>query len=460
MQIPLLFGTGRLEFHVQGTDRPWIIRREREEAVCVPSVEIRRGFTHPIRSPALAELAQGRRHACIVVSDNTRASPTPLLLEAILDELQGLVPRITVLVATGLHAPLTESQLQELVGPRASRSCEIACHDARDERSLVFMGSTPRGLPILVNRSFVESDLRVLTGLVEPHFMAGYSGGRKSVCPGILGQRSIQFFHSPVLLQSPNADYGILTGNPVHEEAQRVARAVGVDFIANAALDWRQQVARVSTGDLEVAWLDCVQFVQRRAQVAVPRRFDIVITSNGGYPLDRNYYQAVKGLVAAARIVRPGGIIILAAECRDGLGSDDFRRNLRALMAMGSVDAYLSYISEEAHWTIDQWEVEMLAKVLRRVSSVFLYSPGISREDLSVTLAQGIASLEEGLHEARARLGENATVAVMPEGPYLIPFVKCEETAAGPANLRVAAAKSESPQDGVARGSREEVTDE
>lgn len=423
----LSFGTRGLTLHIQDAVKTCIVENTLETTVSEASAQVRSAVATPVGGLPLAELAKGKRQACIVVSDNTRAAPTPLLVGGVLDVIQEQVPEVRIIVATGLHSSLDQAKMRALVGRRAYACCSIVCHDARNARGLVSMGSSPRGLPILVNRLFVESDLRVLTGLVEPHFMAGYSGGRKSVCPGILGQRSIQFFHSPALLESPRADYGILAGNPVHEEALYVARKVGVDFIVNAALDSQQRVAKVSAGDLEAAWLHCVSFLEMHGRATVQQRFDIVITSNGGYPLDRNYYQAVKGLAAAARIVRPGGIIILAAECRDGLGSDDFRRALRTFTTFRKRDEYLDYIAQEDNWAIDQWEVEVLSKVLQQVSAVFLYSPGISREEKSWTCAEPVSSVEKGLEEARRRLGKGATVAILPNGPYLIPLVAGEE---------------------------------
>lgn len=404
-----------------GSARPWVLRSELVHAPADAGRALEEALSAPIGTAPLEQLAMGKRQACIVVSDKTRAAPSALLAEAAVEQIRRHVSKIVVLFATGLHEPLTYSEMEELVGPVVSGCSTLVTHDSRDAAGLAAIGTTARGLPIVVNRTFLDSDLRILTGLVEPHFMAGYSGGRKSVCPGIMGRRSVQWLHSPKLLESPQADFLVLQGNPVHEEALSVARAVGVDFIVNVALDRERRVSKICAGDLEQAWLECVRFVASHAEVTSTRKFDIVITSNGGYPLDRNYYQAVKGLVAAARIVRPGGIIILASECCDGLGSEDFRENLRMLKEIADPDAYLNYISDEAHWTVDQWEVEMLIKVLRSTSDIFVYSRGIREEDLPLTCARPIGSLAEGVNEARARLGGAPSIAVMPEGPYLVP---------------------------------------
>lgn len=427
MRIGIEFGKDTLWLDTPGPETPWIVRRGVVAPINEPGPELERALSCPLGAPPLESLARGKRQACIVISDNTRASPSAFLVAGIVNRLAGCVPTVKVLVATGLHAPPSQAAMEELVGPDLAARCDLVSHDARDPRNLVPMGSTPRGLPVLLNRVFAESDLRILTGLVEPHFMAGYSGGRKAVCPGILGQKSIQFLHSPQLLESPQADYGRVAGNPVHEEALWVARKVGVDFIVNVALDAQKRIAAIAAGDLEAAWFECVRFVSRSAQATTPGRYDLVVTSNGGHPLDRNYYQTVKGLVAAARIVKPGGIILMASECRDGLGSEDFRRALEALVAARDPDRYVRDISAEENWTIDQWEVEMLVRALRGVSAVLLYSPGIRADDWPVTCAQPVASLEEGLKEARRRLGPGASVAVMPEGPHVIPTAADDE---------------------------------
>jgi nickel-dependent lactate racemase len=274
-----------------------------------------------------------------------------------------------------------------------------------------------------VNKTYVESDLKILTGLVEPHFMAGYSGGRKSICPGIAGRRTIQLLHSPLLLGSPRADSCILEGNPVHEEAAEIAGTVGADFIVNVAIDGKKRISKIVAGDLEAAWRACVEHVAQYAEVEIETEADVVIITNGGYPQDRDYYQAVKGLVAASRVVRPNGVIILASECRDGLGSRSFQENLVRLGEMNELAAYLDYISFESHFTLDQWEVEKLIQVLHRTSHLFIYSDGIKKGDAAYTFAERVSSVEKGIDRALALLGDAPKILVMPQGPYVIPTV-------------------------------------
>jgi len=424
MRIELRYGEAALPLEVPERNRPWVVH----SGVVPPGTEPRRelddALSHPFGTPPLEQLAHGKRQACIVISDNTRSSPSPLFVEGILERIAKRVPRVQVLVATGLHAPLERSAMETLIGPGLAARCDLVSHDARNVRDLVALGASPRGIPVYINRHFLGADLRILTGVVEPHFMAGYSGGRKSVCPGIVGEKTIQFVHSPLLLESPCADYCVLAGNPVHEEALWVARAIGVDFIVNATLDSESKVTGIVAGDLEAAWLECVGSVSLSAQAVTSGRYDVVVTSNGGYPLDRNYYQTVKGLVAAARIVKPGGIIVMASECRDGLGSDSFRKALQTLIKTQDLDEYVTYISKEENWIIDQWEVEMLVKVLRLVSAILVCSRGIRTEDLPLTCAEPVSSLQEGLKEAQKRLGPHVTLAVMPEGPHVIPAVR------------------------------------
>ncbi len=379
---------------------------------------------HPLGTAPLAELAKGKRSACIVVSDNTRPVPNDLLLPAILEAIAPSIQRCTILVASGLHSPLSPDAIHELIGMKLPSFCRVICHDAEDNEQLVELGETSRGIPICLNKHYVESDLKILTGLVEPHFMAGYSGGRKSICPGTAGSRTIQLFHSPALLESPQADWCILEGNPVHEEAMEMALTAGADFIVNVAIDEKKRVSGVFAGDLASAWRACVAYISRYVEVDIESEADIVLTTNGGYPQDRNYYQAIKGLVAAARVVRTNGAIILASECRDGLGKPTFRSNLLKLLEMRDPAAYISYIAVESHFTLDQWEVEKLAQVLRRTRRLYLYSEGLAKKDSVLTFAEQIPSVEAGIDRALSLMGDDAKILTMPQGPYVIPTVR------------------------------------
>ena len=422
MRVELPYGISDLTVDVPDWAR--VVAGRQVSPLPDPRAEVERFLANPSGTPPLRDLSRGRRTACIVVSDNTRPVPNDVLLPPIIRSIRESVEKIRVLVATGLHPPLDGVELTSLLGGCDVSSCKVLCHNALDAGQLVSLGETSRGIPISVNRTFFESDLRILTGLVEPHFMAGYSGGRKSVCPGIAGARTIQWFHSPGLLESANADSCLLEGNPVHEESLEIARKVGVDFTVNVAIDDRRRPTKVTAGDLEEAWLECVRFVSSCVEVLVPAKADIVITTNGGYPQDRNYYQAIKGLVAAARVVRKNGVILLVAECRDGLGSEAFRANLERLRDLGDPAAYIDHILEERNFTLDQWEVEKLVHVLRRTRNILMYSEKLSREDQELGFTEPVDSVASGISRAVSMVGSDARILIMPQGPYVIPTVR------------------------------------
>jgi nickel-dependent lactate racemase len=421
LHVQLFYGEGELPLEIPDGVSHSIIERPGEPPLGDPGRALEQKLSRPTNSLPLHELARGKNRAIIVVSDNTRAVPNEVLLPRIIERIDSEVQEIVILIANGLHGPVPPDEIGRLVGEEIAKSFPVMNHCALSSRSHAYLGVSPRGIPITLNKTFTESDLRILTGSVEPHFRAGYSGGRKSVCPGIAGRRTIQLLHSPSLLESPRASYCVLDGNPVHAEATWIAREADVAFIVNVALNKEKEISNVVAGDLEEAWFECVNHASRYSEVAVAGKSDIVITSNGGYPLDRNFYQSVKGLVAAARILKKGGVIVMASECRDGLGSEGFAASLRKLQAFGDLNAYIDWISREENFGLDQWQVEQLVKVLRVSRNIFLLAAGLSDEEHALTLTQRIHSLEEGVERARTLIGGVGAITVMQEGPYVIP---------------------------------------
>jgi len=426
----VLYGDGRLRFSVPFAAVVEVLRPAdygvTDRMKRGPEGVLQHALAKPIGTARLDELAAGKRRACIVVSDNTRPVPNELVLHSILRHLEGRVTQIEILVANGLHKALSTYAIEELVGKRIARAYRIRNHIAGKDAELANLGVTPLGLPITLNKQFLLSDLRILTGLVEPHFMAGFSGGRKSVCPGIAGRKTIQGLHAPALLEDPRADFCVLRGNPVHAEALRIAEKAGVDFILNTVIDEDKALVAAAAGSLVDAWMECVKLVAEHSLVSVEEPFDVVITGNGGYPQDRNYYQTVKGLVSAVRVLKPDGILIMASECRDGLGSEDFRRCLGTLRGLGDVDAYLEFISQETNFTLDQWEVEELLKVLRRTKRILLLSRDLTDQEMDLTFAERVGSVEDGMRVASSVLGEGLRVGVIPGGPYTVGSCGCK----------------------------------
>lgn len=390
-----------------------------EEPLADPVAAVARSLRMPIGAPQLEELCRGKRTACIVVSDKTRPVPNAILLPPILDILdaRGVTP--TILIACGMHSPTEGAELEALLGRHVLERCAVVNHRGDDENELALVGTSRGGIEIVVNRRYLEADVRILTGFIEPHFMAGYSGGRKAVCPGIAGVRTMRYAHSPALLESPRATVGVLDGNPLHEFLLDAAQLAGVDFIVNVTLDRIKKITGVFSGALEAAHLAGVALCAKHSRVVLPAQADIVVTSGGGFPLDQDLYQTVKGMVNALPAVKPGGTIVIASACSKGIGSAPFRE---MLFDMRDGDSFIDMLRTPGFFRVDQWEVEELVKVLR-TARVSLYSGGISRHKQERCHVLPLDSVEQGIGEALDRYGSDATITVLPAGPYQMPVV-------------------------------------
>lgn len=376
-------------------------------------------LARPVGTPPLAELARGRRNACIVVSDVTRPVPNAVLLPPILQTLQWSgIPRdrILILVATGLHRPNLGEELAEMVGRPIAEQFRIENHNGRELAEHTYLGSSPRGVPAWIDRRYVEADLKIATGLIEPHLMAGYSGGRKLICPGLAALETVKVWHGPDFLEHPNARAGVLEGNPVHEENTWIGRRAGCDFIVNTVLDAKRQVLRIVAGDMEQAFLEGVGFVRDLLVDTVSEPVDVVVTTSAGYPLDTTFYQAIKGMVGAMEIVKPGGTIILAASLTEGIGSPEFQRLFEE---NPSLEVFMERILSKSYFLLDQWQLEEMAKV-RRKARIKVVSRGLPPEVLSRLFVETAPSVEAAVAESLAEYGPDATIAVIPEGPYVL----------------------------------------
>ena len=293
-----------------------------------PEAEVARKLGSPTGAPALRDLARGRKTACILICDITRPVPNPVILRPTLKVLEesGIARKdVLILVATGLHRPSTEAERIEMLGAEIAGEYRVEDHHGTRLDEHTFLGTTDRGVPAWIDSRYLEADLKITTGLIEPHLMAGYSGGRKLICPGIAALETVKVWHGPRFLEHPNADCGILDGNPVHEENTRIARLAGCDFIVNVTMDKDRKVTSVVAGDMEAAFLEGVAFVEKVVKAPVAEAVDVVVTSSAGYPLDTTFYQAVKGLTGCLPIVKQGGTIILAASLSEGMGSPEFQ---------------------------------------------------------------------------------------------------------------------------------------
>jgi len=380
---------------------------------------VRASLARPAGSPPLRELAGGKKNVVILSSDHTRPVPSAVIMPLLLEEISGVKPGadVTILVATGCNRSTTEDELEERYGTEIVRSVRIVVHDSLDENSLVSVGTLPSGGELVLNRLAVEADLLVAEGFIEPHFFAGFSGGRKSVLPGVAAYRTVLANHCAEFIASPGARTGILEGNPIHEDMVYAARKAGLAFICNVVLDPQKRITAAFSGDMEKAHEEGCAFLSRLAKVpAVPA--DIVITGNGGYPLDQNIYQAVKSMTAAEASCRPGGIIIEAAECRDGHGGEAFYHAFRDIpTARGVLDSILARGRDSTE--PDQWEIQIFARILMNHTVILVTSA--PRETAEYMNMKWAPSLQDALALAEEILGDgNAAVTVIPDGVSVI----------------------------------------
>jgi nickel-dependent lactate racemase len=443
MRAALAYGRGELAVEIPGSAETVVLEKRPVAPLADPEAALRAGLAAPIAAPPLRELARGRRDAVIVVSDRTRPVPNALLLPPLLDALrEGGLPAeaVTLLVATGLHRPCTPAELDRVLGAELARSLRVVQHDARDGAAHVDLGRTTGGLPIRIDRRFVESDLRIVTGLVEPHLMAGYSGGRKAVCPGLAAVETVRVAHGATMLEG-RIGPGLVEGNPLHAELLEVVRRVGVHFCVNVALDRERRIAAVHCGDVVRSHERAIDFVEAESLVALDEPADLVVTSGGGDPLDATFYQAIKGISTASAIVRPGGAILLCASLSEGVGSDSFAALLRETP---SAEDFERRLADPDRFAIDQWMVQHLCQARRR-ARVLLYTDGLPLAAAAELLVEAVASPEAGIARGLAGAPARPRVAVLPQGPYVLATVRGEKRPLGRGAPVGPAAPSEGP---------------
>jgi nickel-dependent lactate racemase len=423
MLIKLDYGRTGLEVDLPSDRVVGPLQLRPAEPLPDPEAAVAEALRRPVGRPPLAELARGRRNACILVCDVTRPVPNRLLLPPLLRTLeeQGIARRdILILVATGLHRPNEGTELEEMLGSGIVARYRIENHHGKAREEHDYLGTTPNGVPVWLDRRYVRADLKITTGLIEPHLMAGYSGGRKVICPGIAGLETVEAWHSPRFLQHPKADCGILTGNPVHEENTRIALMAGCDFIVNVCVDGQRRLTWVGAGDMIKAWDEGVRFVEQVVKAPVPEPVDVVVTSSAGYPLDTTWYQAIKGLTGALPVVKPGGTIVLAACLSEGIGSPEFRKLIAAYPDLSRFAAKGE--AAAATCRMDEWQLVMQAKVLEHCR-VKVVSEGLPADTLRRCYVEPAESVEDAVAESLEEYGPDARVAVIPKGPYVLPCV-------------------------------------
>ncbi len=419
MHVCLEYGRTGLEVELPERHVVKCLQYRPAEPLSEPEAAVTERLSRPTGTEPLGRLARGRRDACVVICDVTRPVPNQIILPPILSTLEANgIPRekILILVATGMHRPNLGDELREMVGPAVFDNYRIENHHGRELFEHTYLGESPRGVPVWIDSRYVEAELKITTGLIEPHFMAGFSGGRKLICPGLAALETIKVWHGPEFLEHPKACNGCLDGNPVHEENTAIGRMAGCDFIVNVVIDAARRILCVVAGEMQAALYQGVEFARRLVTDTLPEPVDIVVTTSAGYPLDTTYYQSVKGMVGALPIIKPGGTIILAAGMSEGVGSEDFQR---LFDENPTLDGFMDRIQNTDYFVMDQWQLEELAKV-RRKAKVKVVTDGLPAETLNRLFVESAPSVEAAVADALAEHGRRATIAVIPKGPYVL----------------------------------------
>jgi nickel-dependent lactate racemase len=422
VRLTLAYGRTGLDIDLPG-DAPLTVIEPRP----VPGLpDERRALVEALRAPngtpPLGALLGPSTTVTVVFSDLTRPMPNDRVLPPLLEELAlaGVPDRaVTLLNALGTHRPQTDGELRQMLGAAVVDRYRIVQHDAWAP-DLVEVATNRAGHPVCVHPGYLAASVRILTGFIEPHFFAGFSGGPKAVLPGIADAGSILDNHGPEMIAQPGATWAVTEGNPLWEEMLAVAQVTQPSFVLNVTLNQQREITGVFAGELVAAHGAGVAFARQTAMRSVPAPFDVVITSNSGYPLDLNLYQAVKGMSAASLIVKPGGDIIVAAECWDGI--PDHGQYKRLLWEAGSLDALLARLQAPGFRCQDQWEAQIQAQVQQK-ARVHVYADGLSDEELRRALVIPCRSIEATVAGIR-RDNPDATIAVLPDGPQTVPYVR------------------------------------
>lgn len=422
MRINLAFGKTGLALDLPEGPSYEVLHSRSAEPIQDTARALAAALDQPVGTRGLREMAEGKSSAAIAVCDITRPAPNAVTLPPLLERLHaGGIPkdRVTILIATGLHRLATPAEIESIVGPSIAANYHIVNHNAKDLACHSNVGTTRRGTPVHVDQRFVSADLHITLGFIEQHLMAGFSGGRKLIAPGLAAQETIKVLHSPAFMREPRAIEGSIEDNPLHADLLEIASMVRHDFMLDVALTKSREIAGIFAGDGVKAHAAGIQFVRQSQLETLPQLFDAVITSGAGYPLDLTFYQTIKGVTAAQHIVKPGGKILVFGECAEGIGAREFANRLARL---STYEAFLNDLNG-VPVEVDQWQLEKLALAGLKYEVLF-YTPGIAPQ-VSGELAERIfATPDEALTALLRGLPRSARIAVIPEGPYVFAQVR------------------------------------
>jgi lactate racemase len=419
--VRLAYGKHGIEMRIKNDWNMTVIEPLHAEGFADAAGAIKKALLNPSGSLPLKQIVHPDDKVAIIFNDITRPSPNQLIIETLLMEIRHVPSsNITLFNATGTHRPNTESELRSMIGNYLYDNFRIIQNNAFDESQLEVIGLSSFGNDIMINRELMSCNIKILTGFIEPHFFAGFSGGGKAVMPGMAGIKTILGNHSAKNIGNKNASWGITQTNPIWEEVREVAIIAGSTFLVNVTLNRKKEITGIFAGDIRRAHLEGIEFVRKTSMIAVSEAFDIVVTTNSGYPLDLNLYQTVKGMSAAARIVKPGGIIIAAAECSDGFPDHGLFGQL--LHESEDPAKLLETICSPGFSKQDQWQAQILAQIQLK-ADVYLFSGNLSDEQLKIARIKRCSDIHDLIETLRNKLGKNISICILPEGPQTIPFL-------------------------------------
>lgn len=418
MNTSLLYGRGELSLELP--EHTFVVEPPTQHALEAPEHAIRAALDEPIGTPPLKEMVKAEDRVAIVISDITRPTPNHILVPLLIETLAH-VPHdhFVIINGTGTHRDQTEDELRGMLGDWVVDHIEIINNHCDNYDEQINVGDNSFGCPSWLNRRYVEADFRIVTGFIEPHFFAGFSGGPKGIMPGIAGLETIMTFHNARMIGDPRSTWGNMADNPLQAMTREINTLCPPHFMLNVTLNRDKAITKVFAGDMTEAHRRGCEHELEHAMVRCDERFDVVITGNSGYPLDQNLYQAVKGMSAAHKIVREGGTIIMAAECSDGI--PDHGKFAEILAMADTPQALLRMIEDPEFAMLDQWQVQKQA-VIQSFANVMLYST-LSDDQTRRALLEPTHDIEATLAALRARHGGNMRVAVMPLGPLTVPYV-------------------------------------
>ncbi len=421
------YGKKKLEIKVNPSWNVTILRPNKQLVIQNPVKAIKNSIKNPVGTKPLLDIVNHNKDlnkVCIVVNDATRPVPSYIILKGLISELNSYGIKdhqISILIATGLHRPSREDELVRILGQDLKQKIKFMDHLATDINSLVDLGISTDGIPIFINKNYYESDLKILTGYVEPHFFFGFSGGRKSIVPGIAGEKTIQGNHSAKMISSTNSRFGIYDRNSMHKNSIEIARLVGVDFTINVCINEEHKIVKIAAGDIEKVHKYLVNYQLKYVFKEIKEPFDIVVCGNGGYPLDINLYQAVKSMALGEMAVKEKGTIISVNECADGIGigQDKFKELLFSGLTPNEI--YKKILNKEII-VPDQWEIQILTRILMK-ADIYIVSE-LKKEEIGNIGLKYAKTVEDAIELALNKHGKNARMLLLPNGPQVLPLLK------------------------------------